>query len=97
MDPTDPGYVSRADEYETGVKGKWRTESSFVYRTPISVRNTTDPTKPAGFNSTAGKFDAPLFNWELPKANGDKWVLTTTTTRYSPNGEPLEDTNILNI
>jgi hypothetical protein len=42
--------------------------------------------------------DFTLFNWKSPSLNDpNKWVLATTVTKYTPNGEPLEDKNILNI
>ena len=81
--------------YEIGARGKWRPLSDFVYRTNIVSAN-----GPAGrVYKDAGVFeDFALFNWKYPQANDPgQWLNTNTITKYSPNGNPIEDRNIQDI
>lgn len=90
--------------YETGRRGKWRAASSYVYKEDITgiqapfgdgaVYAATDEEK--AYN--AGVYELELFNWVYPGANNSqKWLGLNTTTRYSPNGNALEEENILGI
>lgn len=81
------------DLYETGTRGKWRPESQFVFREPVS--------KDKNYNS--GIFTLTVFDWSND-INGNKgsndvnqWVITSKTLKYTPNGEPIEDENILGV
>lgn len=79
------------NDYETGNKGNWRTQSSYVYRDQIDV----DAGKTRNFEK--GLFKMELFDWRNPSNNTSKWVLTSTVNSYDANGQPLEDENILGI
>lgn len=77
--------------YESGAKGKWRTKENFVFRKPID-ENGEDK------NFNKGRFTLTLFNWQDVLSNDpNKWVKLSTVTKYSPNGDPLEDKNLLEI
>lgn len=81
--------------YEIAAKGKWRPRSSYAYLTDIVSAN-----HPGGrVYKDAGVFsDFILFNWQYEDANDiEKWLNTNTITKYSPNGDPLEDRNIREI
>ncbi len=85
---------STHNPYEIGAKGKWRPKSTFAYLTDIISANDDGRVyKDAGvFN------DFTLFNWKHEDANDTtKWLRTNTITKYSPNGNPLEDKNIRDI
>jgi hypothetical protein len=83
-----------------GVEGKWRLQSEYIYKTDIdgivNDAGSIDYEKQV-FNT--GSFDDfILFNWDDPDASeeGD-WLKTNTFTDYSPDGNPLEEENILGI
>ena len=91
-------YTKDPNAYETGEKGKWRPERQYVYREKLdelalASTNTTDYK-----NDDRGTFPMVMYNWKNEEVNdNNKWVLTSTTTKYTPNGEPIEDENILGI
>ena len=88
-----PGFTAPLNDYEAGRKGKWRPFEQYTYREKITGY---DEVTKKNFNS--GIFDLALFNWEKPSLNDPtKWVKVSTTDKYDPNGQPLEDHNILNI
>jgi hypothetical protein len=98
-----------ANEYETGVKGTWRTEGTFVYRENINVD--TDPTTNPNladklYNFEEGVFTMEMFDWANPAKYDPShldydptklWLFTGMVNKYSPNGLPIEDRNILGI
>lgn len=79
-----------ANPYEAGDRGKWRVQEQYAYR---DVLNTYNEKR----NYNAGRYSMMLFNWKHPHVNDARWVKTSTVNRYSSNGEPLEDQNILGI
>lgn len=84
--------------YETGAKGKWRVLSSYVYN-----ENTQGGAKETGSvhernYKNAGTFTMALFNWKNPEFNDStKWVRTSTVSKYSPNGNVLEEKDALHL
>lgn len=82
--------------FESGIRGRWLPEEQYVYRTPITQR-TPGPTNAVLKNLTAGTFDLEIFDWQNGNNAPDKWVKTNTTNHYTPNSEPEEDENILQI
>ncbi|MEL6142996.1 MAG: hypothetical protein AAFU67_15415, partial [Bacteroidota bacterium] len=49
-------------------------------------------------NYNAGTYTLDLFNYQYPQANNpEKWLRMNTVSRYSPNGNALEEENILGI
>lgn len=82
-----PQVTSEMNLYEKGEKGRWRVSEQFTYREDINRE----------YNHNSGVFTLELFNWKTPSLNNENWVKTTTVTKYSPNGEAIEDENILGI
>ncbi|MES2140752.1 MAG: hypothetical protein V4511_13670 [Bacteroidota bacterium] len=84
------------NDYETGVKGKWRMASAFAYNSAVasgSKQGTTERNY-----KDAGVFPMTLFNWKDASYNDSaKWVRTSTVCRYSPNGEALEERDAIGI
>ncbi len=80
--------LGTSNKFETGVLGNWRPANQFVFR---------DPLKGNQRNFEKGVFDLELFDWKTGQNNPNKWVKTSETTKYSPNGDPLEDRNVLDI
>jgi hypothetical protein len=101
----DPNkYVSVGsgyNDYETGMKGKWRPKESYVFKSPVvggatgTERNYKD----------AGTYNLAMFNWKNPLLNAPYsvftdnpfWLRTSTVTMYSPNGEALEEKDALDV
>ena len=90
---TIPNFKTGANAYELGKKGNWRPKEQFVYRRPIDADNTL-----VYKNFNRGKFELTMFDWQNEGANDPTtWVKTNTISQYTPNGEPIEDKNILDI
>ena len=81
-------FAGLANDYENGTKNKWRPQEQYVYRDDLDPGSET-------YNYNKGTFDMVMFDKE--GENVDQWVRTSKTTRFSPNGHPLEDENILGI
>lgn len=84
------------NDYETGVKGKWRMASAYAYNTAVASGSKQSTTERNYKN--AGVFPMTLFNWKDASYNDStKWVRTSTVCRYSPNGEALEESDAIGI
>jgi len=90
----------RTNDFERGLRGKWRPSREFVYRTNTQggtglFANSTEDER--NYND-AGTFDLNLFNWNQVDKNGEhNWLNPTRVIRYSHNGEPVEEVDILGI
>jgi hypothetical protein len=88
---------SNANPYESGIKGKWRPLSNYVYRDTIISANTGTERN----YKNAGVFEMEKFNWKNPSLNdasaNAKWIKTSTVTKYSPDGNGLEEQDIFGI
>jgi len=100
--PSGNGY----NAYETGERGKWRQQSSFVFKSEI--KGIDGPyTAHVDFPYTAisdqkiynaGTYSFELYNYNVESANNpSKWLKLSTVTKVSPNGNPVEEENILGI
>ena len=100
-----PSPLIPKNEYQTGVKGKWRLLANYTYRTDIRgleapysegvpYIDATDDEK----NYNSGTYILDLFNWKYPQANdSNRWLRMQTVTQCSPNGNALEEVDILGI
>ncbi|KAB2859614.1 MAG: hypothetical protein F9K09_01465 [Flavobacteriales bacterium] len=88
------GFNHPYNDYELGKRGKWRTEHTFAYKTEVDRLSST-PSFDKNYNS--GTYNLELFNWKKLNANGHKWLALNTVKKYSPNGNALEEENILGI
>lgn len=111
--PDDTYYLNAGNEYEEAQKGKFRTKTSYVYRTDISgYHNRFNPTSSLlpgttekhndvnneGHVYNGGTYKMDLFNWQSPSLNDpNKWLALNTVTKYSPEGNAVEEQNILGI
>ncbi|MBL4669489.1 MAG: hypothetical protein JKY30_09545 [Flavobacteriales bacterium] len=85
-------YSAIGNDYEQGKRGKWRTKRTYAFKTDVDRLSTNfDKT----YNS--GTYNLELFNWGNLSANGHKWLELNTVQQYSPNGNALEEQNILGI
>lgn len=85
-----------ANDYEKGIKGKWRMNQSFVYNS--TVRSGSKKLTPERNYKDAGIYAMELFNWENSTANDTaKWIRTSTVSAYSPNGEAIEKSDALYV
>ncbi|MEQ8477230.1 hypothetical protein [Fulvivirga sp.] len=77
------------NQFETGEQGRWRAKNYYSYSTDLFE---TDK------NYSSGTFKVEDFSWKYEDANNpSKWLKSTTVERYSPNGEAIQERNILNI
>ncbi len=79
----------------TGARGKWRQKENYVYESTIIGGAKPGET----VYDEAGVFDEfTFFNWQNPSANDpEKWIKLNTVKTYDPNGNALEEENILGI
>ncbi len=89
--------LQSSDPYETGIRGNWRTQSTFTWKS--TIKEGLDQASSERIYADAGVFDDyTLFNWENPALNDrDQWLRLNTVIEYSPNGEPMEERDILDI
>src|SRR5204863_414487 len=85
--------------FEKGERGKWRELSSYSFRDTVAGfgQSYVYTTNTKNYNS--GVYDLEVFNWSNPAASmvSGKWLKLNTITQYSPNGNALEEENILGI
>lgn len=93
------GYVrdlydlSIAPGFETGTRGKWRHDASYVYRTDV-----TGSTASGEFNYSGGIYTSfNGFDFDDHSNNSSEWIETSKVLSYSPNGEPLQEENLAGI
>ncbi|PKP03367.1 MAG: hypothetical protein CVU11_08510 [Bacteroidetes bacterium HGW-Bacteroidetes-6] len=94
-DPSDYNIETvSGNNYEKGCKGKWRPKYSYVYKEGI-----VGGAKPTERNyKDAGVFGFRLFDFAMIENNDvEKWIRTSEITRYTPDGNPVEEKNILGI
>lgn len=111
-DPSSYNYESGIDfsnynfnDFELGKRGKWRVRDVYQFKQTAEgilspVDYTTEPinddaNKRSAYN--AGTYSLELFNYDNPQFNSDKWLRVSHVTQYSPNGNALEEENILGI
>lgn len=88
---TEPALTANANDFEQGFLNQWRMKSSYAYRAPINVDSEQ-------WNYEKGTFPITFFNWRAPHLNdGNFWVKGTTALKYSPNGVPIEEENLLGV
>ncbi len=82
------------NKYEYGAKGKWHSEYTYNYNTPLSNIHAT-----SGKTWNSGIYDDfKVFNWDYEEANDStNWIKYNTTTKISPNSSTLEEKNALDI
>lgn len=95
----------RKNDFERGMRGKWRSTGDYVYRTVVKPGSgafgpVALPSGGAGERNynDAGVYDLTLFSWRIPDVNDPlTWLKPTNVTRYSQNGEPVEEVDIFGI
>jgi hypothetical protein len=93
--PIPSAVFNNLNAYESGANGKWRSKDQHTFRVSLDRTNVDGRNK---YNYNTGLFDLEIFNWKQPQYNDPgKWVKVASTDKYDPNGEPLEDHNILNV
>ncbi|HLP27324.1 MAG TPA: hypothetical protein VK147_01710, partial [Candidatus Didemnitutus sp.] len=81
--------------WDVGQRGRWKPSMSYVYKAPTTSVFGTTGTHPAVVGRAES--DMPLFNFASPTSNVAQWVLMTTTTKISPQGQPVEELNALGV
>jgi hypothetical protein len=84
------GQSEANNPFESGERGKWRPRASYSSTAKL------EQSKDKNFN--AGTYKYKLFNWKYgEKSNYPGWLKVNQIDKYSPNGDPLEERNSLNI
>lgn len=84
---------SGSNSYENGAKGKWRQKSSYVYKDTIIGANASLQRN----YKNAGVFNMVVFDWKDSTQIDSRWIKLNTVTSYSPDGNALEERDILGI
>ncbi|MBK7034415.1 MAG: hypothetical protein IPH49_14380 [Ignavibacteria bacterium] len=81
--------------WDVGQRGRWKPWKAFVYKAPTTGVFSAGSTHPA----VIGRTETPMsaFNFETLSSNATQWVLMTTTTKISPQGQPVEELNALGV
>jgi hypothetical protein len=82
--------------FEYGERGKWRASDVYTYSTS-TIGGSKGGTNERIYKDADVFDDFSLFNWQAPTASADNWLKLNEVTAYSPNGEPIEEKNILGI
>jgi hypothetical protein len=92
------GLANANNSYETGAKGKWRQKSSYAYKDYIVGGAKSNGYYEERNYKDAGVFIMDKFNWLDPSRNDTtKWVRTSTVTKYSPNGNAIEEKDAIHL
>ncbi len=87
-----------SNDYETAVRGEWRPSAHYAYRSAIQGGAAISSNPAERIHANAGTFDFVLYNYRWPSGNdATKWLRSDTVVKYSPNGLPVEDADILGI
>lgn len=84
------------NQYEIGHRGKYRPLSSYTFNTSVQYYDNNDLNNPK-LNKTAGTFPYSFFNYQSEGTSSSSWLNANTITKYSVNGEPVEEVNALGI
>jgi len=89
--------ITGLNDYERGLRGKWRPRTSFIYRTPTT--GGADVSLGERNYKKAGVYTGfTVFDWQNQAANDrTHWVRLDTVTRYSPYGQAVETRDRLGI
>ena len=91
----DYGTSSNPNDYETGRRGKWRQSASYVFKNDIldAITGSNRVYTNAG---VAAYFTG--FNYSTLGYNSStQWLRTNQVDYYTPNGNAVEESNILNV
>ncbi len=93
---TEANNFLSQNDYEVGAKGKWRPSSSYAYQEDRGKLNEYSDPLIYEANYNTGVYDLLTFDWFNPD-NYAQYKKTSEVTMYSPNGQVLEEKNIINI
>jgi hypothetical protein len=81
--------ISAGNLVPSAQVGKWRPSATYSFRRNQIAND---------MNFNSGKFSLARFNWQLPESNERVgWVKTNQVTRYTQDGDPVEEVNPLDI
>jgi hypothetical protein len=82
--------AAAVNPFEGAERGKWRPKASYAYNTSLNQVNDR--------NFNGGTFKFKTFNWKSgEKSNYPGWLKVNQIEKYTPNGDPVEERNALNI
>lgn len=81
----------------TALNKIWRPKASYIYKSSnLLVSNAAEKVYNSGFFNIQNQFDWAASQNNQPQPDGN-WAKSSEIVHYSPNGEPLEEKNILDI
>ncbi|MAX81362.1 MAG: hypothetical protein CL843_14470 [Crocinitomicaceae bacterium] len=81
---------------ENGNLNQWRVSESYTYREELDEDIINSSSQTEYKNYDRGTFGMETFDWDYPENNDPElWLLSSRNTEYSPNGNVLEQQNIL--
>lgn len=75
-----------ANDFEKAKRGKWRVENTYAFNGALGAYDK---------NYNSGTFPYQAFNWKGSPPR--QWLPVSKVELYSPHGEPLQESNALNI
>lgn len=76
-----------------GLNKVWRPKSSFNYKSnSLLVSNAANKVYNSGFFNIGNQFD-----WDADNQPDNNWIKASEVLLYSPNGEPVEEVDVLDI
>lgn len=96
---TSGSLLSLSESYKNQTSGINATQYS-TYAIPYTDQYTPDNSTDKNYE--AGTYTLGIFNWRntngnIFNTNTGRWLRTNLITKYSPHGDPLEESNILGI
>ena len=92
---SDYGTSSNPNDYETGRRGKWRPSASYAYKS--DVLNAVTGTNRVYTNAGAVTSFTGFNYSNLSSNSSTQWLKTNHVNYYTPNGNAVEESNILGV
>ncbi|KOY84405.1 hypothetical protein AD998_21305 [bacterium 336/3] len=91
----EPTQEITYNPFEAGHRGRWFAQRAYTFNTPLNAKNANGTDMP---NYESGTFSYIPFNWQSKsRYRPTKWLAPTEVEIYSPNGEVLQERNMLGI
>ena len=94
----DPLLVN-SNKFETGELGKWKVSKNYIYKTNIKSINpnasSSGNTSVSRLQDGSGTYTLSPFKWT--ESTHLNWILSNEVKKYSTNGSPVEQVNIMNV
>jgi len=86
---TQSAYGELTNDDMIKLNSKWRQKSNYVYKSNDVVSLPDNPVYASGTYTIENLFD-------FSSSNNNSWLRLNETTKYSPNGQPVEQFDVMN-